>query len=136
MPHRMPPRRLFKNADRVSSYQIGQSPTKRMKQMSRDHLDVLQNIEFALVRSYRDDQRVDDQMVDAALRACLSGEEPDDPQVIAIVASLAEVREMREDISDDIWRDALRVIEESVRRHSERHPRETSYLDFAAKYIK
>ncbi len=46
------PRRLFKAPDRVSSYQHDRSSTSRMKQMSREHMDVLQNIEFSLVSGF------------------------------------------------------------------------------------
>lgn len=50
-----PPRRLFKSGDSVSPYKADRSARGRMKQMSRDHQDVLQNIEFVLITGHRKD---------------------------------------------------------------------------------
>ena len=136
MANNKPPKRLFKGADRVSSYQHDRSPVKRMKQMARDHEDVLQNIEFALVDGHRNDPRVDDGDARAALRACLQGTVPDDPRAAGLAGALGEIRILREDVADDVWHDALRVVEESVRRHSQFRPGETSYLAFAAQFIR
>jgi hypothetical protein len=103
--------------------------------MSRDHQDVLQNIEFALVTGHREDPRVDDRDARSALRACLQGKDADGPRAARLAESLAAIRRLREDISDAVWNDALRVIEESVRRHSGFRPGETSYLAFASQFI-
>jgi hypothetical protein len=132
------PKRLFKTTDRVSSYQHDRSPTRRMKEMARDHQDVLQNIEFALVNAHRADARVDDGVVLAALTACRTGKskESDEPRVLDVVDLLDEIRALREDVADDVWAECLQVVEDSVRRHSDRRPRETSYLDFAARFIR
>jgi uncharacterized alpha-E superfamily protein len=129
------PKRLFKTPDRVSSYQHDRSPTSRMKHMARDHEDVLQNIEFALVNGHREDPEIDDRDVFEALRVSLNDGETDEERVDGLVMALRATRQFREDITDDVWREALRVVADSVKRHSERRPGETSYLSFAGQFV-
>ena len=125
-------------SDAASPYRADRSPMKRMKQMARDHEDVLQNIEFVLVNSHRQDPEIDDRVTDQALRACLSGADPAglEPPVPDLIAALTSFRQVREDVSEEVWREGLRVVQESVRRHSQFRPGETSYLDFAGQYIR
>src|SRR5262249_35059950 len=106
MAKRKLPKRLFKNKDVVSSYQSDLSAGKLLKKMSRDHEDVLQNIEFTLVQCYRQDPEIDDRAVDAALQAYLNNSEPEDELVVALLDALDAVRECRSDVDDRIWRDA------------------------------
>jgi hypothetical protein len=106
--------------------------------MTRDHLDVLQNIESMLVRCAREDPSIDDSVIDEALEICMRGSEPDeddDPRVIAICDMLAAIRSMREDVQDNIWRAGLKTVDDSVRRHSDLSPGEKSYLEFVEKYV-
>ncbi len=49
--------------------------------------------------------------------------------------ALRAMRENREDITDDVWREALHVVADSVKRHSELRPGETSYLSFASRFV-
>ena len=129
------PKRLFKTPDRVSSYQHDRSAMSRMKHISRDHRDVLQNIEFALVNGHREDPQIDDHDVFEALRASLNDTEPDEEPVAGLVMALRAMRQLREEITDDVWREALHVVADSVKRHSELRPGETSYLSFTSKYM-
>ncbi len=71
MASRKLPKRLFKDKEVVHSYQHDRESKLGMKQMARDHLDVLQDIEFSLVRIARIDPRSDDRMIDEALRYAL-----------------------------------------------------------------
>ena len=130
------PKRLFKTPDRISSYQHDRSPTGRMKRMAREHEDVLQNIEFALVNGHRDDPDVDDHAVVEALQASLTDVPHDDPRVDGLAMALRAMRQFREDIDDATWIQALRVVADSVRRHSELRPGETSYLSFVSDYVR
>ena len=89
------PKRLFKDKDVVHVYQHDRESKMSMKQMSRDHLDVLQNIEFALVTLAREDRSIDDRMVDAALREEMQrGEAGEDtsPQVEMLCELLQTIR--------------------------------------------
>ena len=130
------PKRLFKGQDRISAYQKDQSPAKLMKQVSREHPDLLQNIEFVLVTRFHEDPGMDDRAASEALRACLGGAEPVDPRVAELVAGLQMVREFRATVSDDLWHDALRVVDDSVHRHSDLAPGRVDYLSFVAQYVR
>jgi len=48
---------------------------------------------------------------------------------------LEEIRLFRSDVSDEIWRDGLRTVLQSVHRHSYLRPGETEYLDFVCEFI-
>ena len=134
MAKRNPPKRLFK-ADRVSSYQHDRSPISRMKQMSRAHEDILQNIEATLVAEWREDPDIDDRSALEALQASVSGAGAEDARVSGLVAALRSIREFRAEVGDATWLEAVRVVADSVRRHSKREPGETSYLEFVAPYV-
>ncbi len=133
------PKRLFKDKDVVHVYQHDRESKMSMKQMSRDHLDVLQNIEFALVTLAREDRSIDDRMVDAALREEMqrggAGEDTS-PQVEMLCELLQTIRSTREDVSDELWRAGLRTVRDSVRRHSHLHPGEKAYLQFVSQYVR
>ncbi|HUT46116.1 MAG TPA: hypothetical protein VMX36_07500 [Sedimentisphaerales bacterium] len=45
------------------------------------------------------------------------------------------MRRFRSDVSDDIWRDGLRTVLQSVQRHSNLRPGEREYLDFVSDFI-
>jgi|GEM_PF-5491423 len=136
MAKRPPPKRLFKDQDRVSSYQHNQSPTKLMKRVSRDHEDVLRGIETCLVKRARQDPSMDDQAAFEAVNACRLGTAPPDGLVGELVHGLTAAREaLAVGVSDEVWKDALKVVGDSVKRHSRFAPRERSYLGFAAQFL-
>lgn len=110
-------------------------PRKSMKRMARDHLDVLQNIEFVLVSGYRSERSIDDRIVADVLIAAILDAEPEDSRDRSLNESLENIRMLRSDISDDIWRDGLRTVLESVHRHSSLKPGSRGYLDFVSDYV-
>lgn len=110
-------------------------PRKLLKQMTRYHQDVLQNIEFVLVSGYRSDRSIDDRIVADALKAAILDDIPEDARTQSLNEGLEEVREIRSDISDDIWRDGLRTVLQSVYRHSSLIPGSRGYLDFVSDYV-
>jgi hypothetical protein len=139
MASRKLPKRLFKNKDVVHSYQHERENKLDMKSMSRDHLDVLQNIEFTLVKGAGQDDRIDDRTVDEALGLALRGREPGedaDPFAVAIYEMLDDMRVFREDVPDNIWQAGLKTVRDSVRRHSTLAPGEKRYLRFVEKYVR
>jgi hypothetical protein len=138
MSSRKAPKRLFKTKDVVTAFQHERSTKVNFKRMARDHLDVLQNIEFALAKCARHDSSIDDRLIDQALRASISQAEPPedaDTRVALLCRMLMSMRSLREDVADDVWTAGLRTVEESVRRHSNLEPGETSYLDFVKNYV-
>jgi len=110
-------------------------PRKLLKRMQRDHLDVLQNIEFALVSVWRHNRSIDDRTVAGALKAAIHDEVPEDSRARLLNESLEDTRELRSDISDDIWRDGLRTVLQSVHRHSSLMPGESRYIDFVSDFV-
>ncbi|MBC8217532.1 MAG: hypothetical protein H8E73_03620 [Planctomycetes bacterium] len=110
-------------------------PAKLSKRMARDHLDVLQNIEFALVSGYREDPTIDDRIVGDVLKAAIHGDVPEDARAQSLNESLEGIRDLRSDVSDDIWRDGLRTVLQSVHRHSNLRAGERDYLDFVSDFV-
>ena len=105
------------------------------QRMLRDHADVLQNVEFSLVNAAKDSGEIDDHCVKRILLNAIQGKSSEDPIVEWALNLLAAVRDQRRDVSDDLWRDALRVIYASLHRHSSCEPGDTFYLRFVSRYV-
>lgn len=108
---------------------------KSMKRMTQDHQDVLQNIEFVLVTRHREDSSIDDRIIADVLKAAISGNMPEDTLAQSVNESLEGMREFRSDVSDEIWRNCLQTVLQSVYRHSSLRPGSMDYLDFVSDYI-
>ncbi|MGD8499369.1 MAG: hypothetical protein PVJ86_01905 [Phycisphaerales bacterium] len=112
-----------------------QGSRKLLKRTTRDHQDVLQDIEFILIPRYRDDGSIDDRIVADALKAAIHGYVAEDALAESLHKDLEEIRQLRSDVSDDIWRDGLRTVLQSVHRHSNMRPGEREYLDFVCDFV-
>ena len=108
---------------------------KLLKRMSRDHLDVLQNIEFALVSGHREDPAIDDRIVAGALKTVIRGDTSEDARTQSLSKGLEGTRQLRSDVSDDVWLDGLRTVLQSVHRHSSLRPGSRAYLDFVSGFV-
>jgi hypothetical protein len=132
------PKRLFKDSEVISPYKNGRSRQSRRSYMTREHQDVLQNIEAALVGTARRTRAIDDRMIDQALRICIEAidlPEDCDARVSALCSNLESVRSLRTDISNDTWICGLRTVHDSVKVHSTRMPGDTGYLDFVSQFV-
>jgi len=109
-------------------------PAKLSKRMARDHLDVLQNIEFTLVSGHREDPTIDDRIVADVLKAAIYDDVSEDARTQSLSEGLEEIRQLRSDVSDDVWRDGLRTVLQSVHRHSSLRPGSRAYLDFVSDF--
>lgn len=127
---------MSSNLGRKMARQKRKSSAKLLKHMSRDHLDVLQNIEAILVDGHRRAQDIDDCVALDALRAALRDEAPNHPAARLLLDGLKEVREMRPNLSGQVWRDALTVVMDSVRTHSTLRPGATGYFDFVSYFVR
>ncbi len=103
--------------------------------MVHNHQDILQNIEFTIISEYRQDSGIDDHIVAEALKAIILNTEPQDESVDRLKQTLESARRLRDDVSDDLWRDGLRVVLRSVHDHSDLEPGSTHYLDFINEFI-
>jgi hypothetical protein len=108
---------------------------KVYRRMTEHHQDVLQNIEFALVSTWRTYNSIDDADVKKALMACLKGVPAEDANAYRLQQALDDIRDLRDDISDDLWQDGLRVVLESVHNHSPATPGTTGYLRFVDQFF-
>jgi len=107
-----------------------------MKKMVENHPDVLHNIEITLVTSYKADKTVDDCTAARVLKATIEGSRPEDDPAAGLFDSLVKMREFRVDVSDDIWRNCIRVVLDSVKTHSALTPGSRGYFRFVSKYVK
>ena len=108
---------------------------KLLKRMTRDHQDVLQNIEFTLVTGHREDPTIDDRIIADALKAATHSYVPQDGRAQSLTEDLEQLRQLRRDVPDDVWRDGLRTVLQSVHRHSSLRPGSRAYLDFVSGFI-
>ena len=112
-----------------------QESRKLMKRMVRDHQDVLQNIESIIISEYRENRRIDDRVVADALKAAIHSETAENDLAESINQAVEEMRMLRSNVSDDVWRDGLRTVLQSVHRHSYLRPGEREYLCFVGDFI-
>ena len=109
---------------------------KMMRRMSRDHLDLLREIESILVSAWRNDPGVDDAAARAALDSVL-GEKPSaaGSRAADLAGRLAVARSARAEVGDEDWRNGLRVVRDSVDRHSSGKPGGQDYLRFVGQAL-
>jgi hypothetical protein len=132
------PKRLFKNKEVVHAYQHERENKLNMKQMSRDHVDVLETIEFTLVKMAQKYPAIDDSIIDQALRFALAGRPPDEDaedEVRDVYQALTIIRRARKDVPDGIWSSGLKNVRDSVRRHSSLTPGDRAYIRFVEPYL-
>jgi hypothetical protein len=132
---RKPPKRMFKTTDRASRYEHDLSPTSRIKRVSLAHEGLLKAIETVLVTGWRSDPRVDDPTAASAVQGAATGREPDDPLGARLTRELLDVRARYEDATDVVWQGTLRIVAESIDRHSTFQPGDVAYLTFAASFL-
>ena len=103
--------------------------------MTNNHIDILENIEFSLVSAYRSNPTIDDRNVAATLEAVIKGVEPTDILTVLLAKALKSARELRTDVADDLWRDGLNVVLQSVKDHSNLKVGNRDYLEFAGLFL-
>ena len=108
---------------------------KMEDRMIQHHQDILQNIEFAMMSGYRNCNDVDDSVIADALKAVILSQEPEKELSAQLIEGLDSIRQMRNDLDEDLWRDGLRTVLRSVQRHSNLHPGSTNYIDFVSTFV-
>ena len=117
------------------NYERKEKPEKIFKQMTREHLDVLHNIEFSIVSTCCDRSDIDDRIIASALKTAIVGGEPADALSAMLINNLTNTRRMRADVSDTIWSNGLKVVLQSVHPHSDARPGDREYLAFIQNYV-
>jgi len=120
---------------RQMSLENEMGPAKLSKRMASDHLDVLQNIESTLVSGHREEPTIDDSIIADVLKAAIHGDVSEDARAQSLGEGLQEMRQLRSDVSDDLWLDGLRTVLQSVHRHSNLRPGSRAYLDFVSGFV-
>ena len=116
-------------------YERKENPEKIYKQMTRDHLDVLQNIESCIASAARRHKEIDDKVIASALKAAIADIEPADRLAATLFNNLENACLVRSDVPDTIWINGLKVVLRSVHTHSESQPGDRDYLDFILNYV-
>lgn len=117
------------------NYKRKEKPEKIFKQMTRDHLDVLQNIEFSIVSTCHSHGDIDDRIIASALKTAIAGSEPVGELSAILINDLVQIRQMRADVPDNIWTNGLKVVLQSVHNHSYAGPGDRDYLTFIRNYV-
>lgn len=99
------------------------------------HTDLLQNIETMLFEQSLDDESIDDRSIYTAIRCYLLHSDPPNESTARVLFALNQLRELRQDASDDVWNDGLRVLLGSLHTHSSLRPGEMGYLDFVGEFM-
>ena len=107
----------------------------RWEEITRNYADVLQDIEATLVNCWREAPGLDDHGVHVALVAAMREDSPDHPTAWYVQWALKASRERRSDVAPDVWLDALRVVDQSVRDRSSLRQGDRSYLAFILPYV-
>jgi len=105
------------------------------RKITGEYTDLLQNIEFAIVSCWDLDSGVNDLVVHQAVRAVILDELPAENSSQRVVLALRKIRDFREDIPEEIWTDALRVIIDSVKFHSTLREDSSEYLEFVSNFV-
>ena len=117
------------------NYERKEKPEKIFKRMTRNHLDVLQNIEFSIVSTCRNYGDIDDSIIASALKTAIAGSDPVGELSAILINDLVQIRQMRAAVPDNIWTDGLKVVLQSVRTHSDLQPGDRDYLTFIQNYV-
>ncbi len=112
-----------------------EKPEKIFKRMTRNHLDVLQNIESTILSASRSHSNIDDKIVASALKTAIADEDPVEELSGLLVKDLDNTRLIRADVSNQLWKDGLKVVLKSVYNHSAAQAGDRDYLDFVSEYV-
>ena len=125
----------FKPIGRNRKFIRQESPKKIFTQMTSDHADVLQNIEFSIVSAYRRSSNIDDKVVASALKTVIAGGDAADELSHSLIEALEDIRLLRADVPEEIWKNGLNVVLQSVYDHSDMRTGDRDYLEFVSPFL-
>lgn len=120
---------------RPQPIQTGNVRRDRWEEITRGHPEVLHVIESTILRSWSVVPGVDDYWAHMGLIGAMRDDPPDHPCSWDVYWRLQQARELRDDVPAEIWLDALRVVDQSVRDHSSLQHGDRSYLAFILQYV-
>jgi hypothetical protein len=113
----------------------GDVRSDRREEITRNHANLLFDIESLLVDCWRQNEGIDDHWAHMGLVAAMREDPPDDSTAYVVFRALTGMRSLREEIDSELWLDALRVVDQSLRSHSSLRHGDRSYLSFAAAFL-
>ena len=128
--------RKRRDKPRPQSVPTGNVRSDRWDEITRHHFDLLHDIEFALVDCWRLIEGIDDHWVHVGLVSTMRDDPPDHPTPYVVFARLKELRMQHDDLDAELWLDALRVVDQSVRDHSSLRHGHRSYLSFILAFLR
>jgi hypothetical protein len=120
---------------RPKAVETGNVRRDRWYEITHSHADVLQNIEFAIVAAWKELPAIDDLQIHQGLKAVMLNDPPADSLALEVFTRVEMMRLTRADVEPELWHDALRVVDQSVRDHSSLKHGDQTYLEFVTPYI-
>lgn len=108
----------------------GDVRSDRWDEITTHHTDLLENIEGTILETWRHVTGLCDHWTHLGLIGAMRNDMPDHPCSLMLFEALKKLRAKREDVDDELWLDALRVVDQSVRDHSSVKHGDRSYLEF------
>ena len=102
----------------------------KVREHSQCNLDVLFSIEGTCTRCAAEDQRIDDSIVWSVLHALILEDPPSTLPHAWLYSEILAARELGRDIDEETWNECLRMVRDSVDRHSAHRPGDFSYLAY------
>lgn len=123
-------KRKRESSPRPEPRRLGKVSSTEFRQLTTAYCDVLYAIESAIVNCAIEDRRIDDAVTLAVIRRVILQDPPTTLPHAWLYAELAAARGRCGNLVDSDWNDCLRVVMDSVRRHSCLEEGERSYLNF------
>jgi hypothetical protein len=108
----------------------GDVRSDRWNEITEHHTDLLEGIEGTILETWRYVTGLCDHWTHLGLVAAMRGDMPDHSCSMMLFEALRKLREERDDVDDELWLDALRVVDQSLRDHSSVRHGDRSYLTF------
>jgi len=113
----------------------GDVRSDRREEITHNHANLLFDIESLLVDCWRQIEGIDDHWTHVGLVAAMRDDPPDHPTPCVVFDALKGMRSLREEIDSEVWLDALRVVDQSLRTRSSLRHGDCSYLSFATAFL-
>jgi hypothetical protein len=113
----------------------GDVRSDRWDEITTHHTDLLLNIEGIILETWQYVTGLCDHWTHLGLIGAMRNDMPDHPCSLMLFEALKKLRQQRDDVDDELWLDALRVVDQSVRDHSSLRHGDRSYLTFISAFF-
>jgi len=102
---------------------------------TNSYANILFDLESMLAQIAEQDSEIDAQLLEQGLRAAIRKRPATDRRAIMIAELLGRIPEINE-VDEEVFQTAMRVVYTSVNTHSDCEPGERNYLDFVAEWVR